>query len=233
MVVAGRDPERGHATVESIREAGGECSFIRADMGQPEDIEALILKTVELYGRLDCAFNNAASAEGVLTLTADLTEEQFDRGMAVNVKGVWLCMKYEIQQMLKQSPAGGAIVNTSSVNGLGGARQAGLYAASKSAVIALTKSAALEYAHQGIRINALVPGPFRTPMLEGVMDQMANHDPEARHQIEQNYEGLVAAGRIGEPSEAAQAVLWLCSDASSYVVGHALVVDGGMSAVMR
>ncbi|HXG66504.1 MAG TPA: SDR family NAD(P)-dependent oxidoreductase, partial [Blastocatellia bacterium] len=183
VALAARGVERGEATAREITAAGGEALFIRADMTKPDDVEMMAAKTVEAYGRLDFAFNNAAS-EGVLKLTGDFTEEEFDDIIGVNLKGVWLCMKHEIRQMLQQQPAGGAIVNTSSINGLGGVAQGALYAATKAGVIALTKSAAQEYAQQGIRVNALVAGGFRTPMLERVFAYASGGDPEAAGAVE-------------------------------------------------
>jgi NAD(P)-dependent dehydrogenase (short-subunit alcohol dehydrogenase family) len=192
-----------------------------------------VARTVETFGRLDYAFNNAARGEGAFGLTADLSEDEFDETMTVNLKAVWLGMKHQIRQMLAQNPKGGAVVNTSSVNGLGGVPQASLYAAAKGGVIALTKSAAREYAGQGIRINILVAGAFRTPMLESVMDRIARETATTRQTVEAQYGGLTASGRIGSPEEAAEAVLWLCSDAASYVIGHSMIVDGGMTCVFR
>jgi NAD(P)-dependent dehydrogenase (short-subunit alcohol dehydrogenase family) len=151
----------------------------------------------------------------------------------MNLKSVWLCMKREIRQMLAQSPAGGAIVNTSSVNGLGGAPGGALYSAAKAGVLALTKSAAREYATQGIRVNALVAGAFRTPMLERVFEVAGGGTSEGRAAVEAQYAGLAAMHRIGMPAEAAEAALWLCSDAASFVTGHSMIVDGGMTAGMR
>ena len=177
--------------------------------------------------------NNAATDEGILTLLADITEDQFDHAMTVNLKAVWLGMKYQIRQMLQQDPPGGAIVNTSSVNGLGGTRQGSIYAAAKAGVLGLTKSAALEYAGRGIRINALVPGAFRTPMLEGLMDRASGGDREARQALESRYAQISPLGRIGRPEEAAEAVVWLCSDAASFMIGHSMIVDGGMTAPTR
>jgi NAD(P)-dependent dehydrogenase (short-subunit alcohol dehydrogenase family) len=207
--------------------------FVRTDVSRAEDVAALIERTVEMYGRLDCAFNNAAAVEEPFALTADFSEEQFDRSMALNLKSIWLCMKAELQQMLKQEPSGVAIVNTSSVNGLGGVRLASLYAAAKAGVIALTKSAALEYGPRGIRINALVAGAFQTPMLEEAMNRMTGGSAEAKEAVTKQYEEMVALGRIGKPEEAAEAVLWLCSAGASYLTGHSLIVDGGLSAAMR
>jgi NAD(P)-dependent dehydrogenase (short-subunit alcohol dehydrogenase family) len=166
-------------------------------------------------------------------MTADLTEEQFERSITLNLKSVWLCMKEEIRQMIAQQPSGGAILNTSSVNGLGGTRQAAFYAAAKAGVLALSKSAALEYARHRIRINALVAGAFSTPMLESVFDRVSGGNPEARQAVVGRYEDMVALGRIGRPEEAAEAALWLCSDAASYVTGHSMIVDGGLTAPVR
>jgi NAD(P)-dependent dehydrogenase (short-subunit alcohol dehydrogenase family) len=166
-------------------------------------------------------------------MTADFSEEQFDRSIALNLKSVWLCMKEEIRQMLAQQPPGGAIVNTSSVNGLGGVPQAAFYAAAKAGVLALTKSAALEYARHGIRVNALVAGGFKTPMLESIFDRMSGGSAEARQAMLERYEDRVPLGRIGRPEEAGEAVLWLCSGAASYVTGHSMILDGGWTAAMR
>lgn len=232
VVLSARGAERGEQVAQEIRAAGGEAMFVRADVARPEEVEALVAKTVEAYGRLDCAFNNAAT-EGVLKATADFTEEEFDQMTAVNLKGVWLCMKHEIQQMLAQQPAGGAIVNTSSVNGLGGVAHGAVYAAAKAGVLALTKSAAQEYARQGVRVNALVAGGFQTPMLERVFERSSGGDPEAASAMAEQVAQMVPLGRIGSPEEAAQAAVWLCSDASSYVTGHSMIVDGGLTAWAR
>ncbi|HZS10029.1 MAG TPA: glucose 1-dehydrogenase [Blastocatellia bacterium] len=231
VVIAARGAERGDAVVREIRAAGGEALFVRTDVSQAGQVEALVAQTVKTYGRLDCAFNNAATEAGVFALTGDFSEEEFDRCIAINLKSVWLCMKYELQQMLGQG--GGAIVNTSSVNGLGGAQQGALYSAAKSGTLALTKSAAREYAERGIRVNALVAGAFRTPMLEGVFERFSGGDPEAAKAVESQYAQLTALKRVGRPEEAAEAVLWLCSDAASYVTGHSMIVDGGMTAPFR
>jgi NAD(P)-dependent dehydrogenase (short-subunit alcohol dehydrogenase family) len=169
LIIAARRAEQGEEVVHEIHKMGAECIFIRADMSEPADVEGLITKTVKTYGRIDCAFNNAA-IEGGMKLLTDFTEVDFDNIINVNLKGLWLCLKHEIQQMLRQEPVGGAIVNTSSVNGLGGVAQGSLYAMTKAGVLALTKSASQEFAQQGIRTNALVAGAFRTPMLERVFE---------------------------------------------------------------
>jgi NAD(P)-dependent dehydrogenase (short-subunit alcohol dehydrogenase family) len=196
-------------------------------------VEALLNEAVRAYGRLDAAFNNAATVDGAFALTADFTEEQFDRSIAMNLKSVWLCMAAEIRQMLTQAPAGGVIVNTASINGLGGASGGSLYSAAKAGVLALTKSAAQEYATKGIRINALVAGAFQTPMLEGVFATAGGNTPEGKAAVEQQYLSLIPMRRIGKPEEAAAAAVWLCSDESSYLTGHSLIVDGGMTAATR
>ncbi len=233
VVLAARSAGRGEAVVREIESAGGSAIFISTDVSHADQVRALISQAVERYGRLDCAMNNAASVEEPLLKTADFTEEQFDRSLALNLKSVWLSMQQEIRQMLAQDPPGGAIVNTSSVNGLGGVPQASLYAMAKAGILALTKSAALEYARQGIRVNALVAGGFRTPMLEDMMDRVSGGNREAREAIEKRYAELVPLGRIGRPEEAAEAALWLCSDAASYVTGHSMIVDGGWTAPYR
>jgi NAD(P)-dependent dehydrogenase (short-subunit alcohol dehydrogenase family) len=231
VVIAARGIERGEAAAQEIRTAGGEALFIRTDVAQSAQVQALIARTVEKYGRLDCAVNNAAASEGVFSLTADFSEEEFDRAIAGSLKSVWLCLKYELQQMVRQG--GGAIVNTSSVNGLGGAMQGSLYSAAKAGVIALTKSASREYAAHGIRVNVLVPGAFRTPMLESVFERYSGGDAEVAKAVEEQYAQLTALNRIGRPEEAAEAALWLCSDAASYVTGHTMIVDGGMTSSFR
>jgi NAD(P)-dependent dehydrogenase (short-subunit alcohol dehydrogenase family) len=206
---------------------------VQADVSLSEDVERLMSSTVEAFGRLDAAFNNAATADGTFALTADFTEEQFDRAVTINLKSVWLCMRSEVRQMLSQSPPGGAIVNTSSVNGLGGAPGGGLYSAAKAGVLALTKSAAQEYALSGVRVNALVAGAFRTPMLDHVFEVVGSGMPEGSPAVEAKYTGLIPMRRIGRPEEAAEVAVWLCSDSASYVTGHSMIVDGGMTAATR
>jgi NAD(P)-dependent dehydrogenase (short-subunit alcohol dehydrogenase family) len=233
LVLAARRAEPGEQVAQELYLAGSEVQFVRADVSLAADVERLISSTVRIYGRLDAAFNNAATTDGALALTADFTEEQFDRTVAMNLKSVWLSMRFEVGQMLSQSPPGGVIVNTSSVNGLGGAPGGALYSAAKAGVLALTKSAAQEYATQGIRVNALVAGAFRTPMLEHVFDVVGSGTPEGPAAVEAQYTGLIPMRRIGRPEEAAEAAVWLCSDAASYVTGHSMIVDGGMTAATR
>ncbi len=233
VVIAARRSDRGQSVQQELVKLGAEAWFLQTDVSQAEQVEALIKATVERFGQLDCAFNNAATLEiGSFQRLADFSEQEFDQHLALNLKSVWLCMKFQIQQMLSQG-SGGAIVNTSSVNGLGGVAQGGLYAAAKAGVLGLTKSAALEYASQNIRVNALVAGGFRTPMLENVFAQMSGGDPAATGAIEAQVAQMVPLGRIGQPEEAAQAVLWLCSPGASYMTGNSLILDGGFTAPYR
>jgi NAD(P)-dependent dehydrogenase (short-subunit alcohol dehydrogenase family) len=214
VVVADIVVEAGEATVAMVKQNGGEAVFIETDVSKEAQVEILVNKTVETYGRLDYAHNNAG-IEG----TADTSsEENWNQIMNVNLKGVWLCLKYEIPQMLEQGK--GAIVNTSSVAGLvaaGGGINA--YSPSKAGVIQLTRDAALAYAKAGIRVNAVCPGVIRTDMIERVIEE---------HPAMKDYlANRAPLGRIGEPDEIAQAVVWLCSDESSFITGVALAVDGG------
>jgi NAD(P)-dependent dehydrogenase (short-subunit alcohol dehydrogenase family) len=219
VVVADIDTVAGRDTVESIGRQGGEALFIRVDVSKAPEVESMIEQTVSAFGRLDCAHNNAGIS-GVAAYTADHSEEDWDRLMDVNLKGVWLCMKYEIPVMLSQG--GGVIVNTSSQVGLVGWPGASAYVASKHAVNGLTKAAALEYADRRIRINAVCPAVIRTPFIEKAI---ANDPDGERRRV-----SLLPIGRMGKPEEVAGAVLYLCSDAASYVIGHTLVVDGGFIA---
>ena len=210
----------GVETVQCIESAGGQAAFIQANVTIAAEVEAMVAATVQAFGRIDCAFNNAGIEEEHMRL-ADCTEAVFDRIMNVNVKGVWLCMKYQLAQMMKQG--GGSIVNTASVAGLVGAPKMSAYSGSKHAVLGLTKSAALEYGRKNIRVNAVCPGVIRTAMF----DRAVLADPKVGPSVAQ----LHPIGRIGEPEEVAAVVLWLCSDAASFVTGHAHTVDGGLTAV--
>ena len=209
----------GEETVGQIQAAGGEATFVRADVSQTDEVEALLRETLETYGRLDCAHNNAG-VEGELAATADCAEANWDRTIAINLKGVWLCMRSEIPQMLQQG--GGAIVNTSSAAGLVGFPTLPAYVASKHGVAGLTRTAALEYAEQRVRVNAVCPGVIQTAMI----DRIVGGDAEAEAQ----FTALEPVGRMGSPAEVAQAVVWLCSDAASFVTGVAMPVDGGLVA---
>ena len=216
VMIADYVPESAERTVKIIKDAGGEASCVAADVSVTKQVEMMVAKTVETYGRLDGAFNNAG-IEGKMADTIAYPEDVFDRVIAINLKGVWLCLKYEIAQMLQQG--GGAIVNTASGAGLVGVVGLSAYVASKHGVIGLTKTAALEYAKAGIRVNAVCPGVIQTPMVA----RLTSSRPDLS-------EALVAAepiGRTGKPEEIAEAVVWLCSDAASFVTGHAMSVDGG------
>jgi NAD(P)-dependent dehydrogenase (short-subunit alcohol dehydrogenase family) len=229
VAIASRGRERGEAVLEELKASGGEAEFVQADLSRAGDVAGLMTRTLARFGRIDVAVNNAGSIEvGVFKPVAELEDAEFDQHFAANLKSVWLCMKHEIMQMLAQG--GGAIVNTSSVTGLGGAPQSAFYAAAKAAVVGLTKSAALEYATRNIRINALVPGAFATPMLETVFERISPADPAT---AEAMYRKRIPLGRIGQPEEAADATLWLCSDQASYVTGHSLIIDGGLTAAFR
>ncbi len=196
VVIAARGQKRAQEVVHEIVAAGGLCSYVPADMANPADVIHVMEQTVALHGRIDCAFNNAAGEAALMTATADLSEEQFDRAIAVNLKAVWLGMKLQIQQMLKQDPQGGAIVNTSSLNGLGGTRLASVYAMCKAGINSLTKSAAQEYAQQGIRVNALVAGGFETPLLDSVIDLYTGGDSAKRGAVEAQYKQMIPMGRF-------------------------------------
>lgn len=219
VVVSDVDAEGAEETVSLIKGAGGEATFIHCDVSKAAQVEALVAKTIEVYGRLDAAHNNAG-VEGARVFVAEFPEDEFDKVIAVDLKGVWLCMKYEIPQMLKQG--GGAIVNTSSAAGLMGMRNGAAYSSAKHGVVGLTKTAALEYAKDGIRVNAVCPGAVRT----GMTSRLMGNDPER----EAWYMSIQPIGRFGTAEEIAETVVWLCSDAASFVTGHAMPVDGGVMA---
>lgn len=219
VAVSDIDASRGEETVAIIRDSGGDAVFIQADVAQAEDAERLIAETVDAFGRLDYAFNNAG-IEGETALTADCSIENWDRVIAINLRGVWLCMKYQIPRMLRNG--GGSIVNCSSVAGLVGFAGSPAYVASKHGLVGLSRTAALEYATSGIRVNAVCPGVIQTAMI----DRVIRASPEA----EERLVGLEPIGRLGRPEEIADSVLWLCSDSSSFVTGQAIAVDGGFVA---
>ncbi|HYD63193.1 MAG TPA: SDR family oxidoreductase [Noviherbaspirillum sp.] len=220
VAVVDVDAKGGEETVALIAQAGGEAFFTKTDISKADQVDAMVAGVVRQFGRLDCAFNNAGIEIEHLPL-AEADEETFDRLMSVNVKGVWLCMKHEIRQMLKQG--GGAIVNTASVAGLVGAPLQPLYAASKHAVVGMSKTAAAEYGKAGIRINTVCPGIIRTTMLERALER----EPRREKMIVKVH----PIGRLGEADEIANAAVWLCSDAASFVTGHQLAVDGGLTAI--
>ena len=219
VAIADLDVKRGEETLDRVRQAGGDAIFIKTDVSSEADVAAMVAKTVETYGKLDCAFNNAGIHKEFVSTVA-FTEPEWNEMIDVNLKSVWLCMKHEIPHMLKQGK--GAIVNTSSAAGLVGAPSNPAYPASKHGVVGMTKSTALEFARKGIRVNCVCPGPTRTGMNEALT---ATH-PE----MVKAMDARVPMGRIGEPEEVAAAAIWLCSDEASYITGHALPVDGGIVA---
>jgi NAD(P)-dependent dehydrogenase (short-subunit alcohol dehydrogenase family) len=204
------------SAAEELAAQGHKALAIHCDVADDAQVEAMVERTVATFGRLDAAYNNAG-VQNIVAETADATRADFDRVMAINLRGVWSCMKFELRQMRKQGS--GAIVNCSSLGGLVGAPGRGTYHAAKHGVLGLTKNAALEYAARGIRINAVCPGIIDTPMVPSMRATQA----EAMRELMKD----VPIGRLGRAEEIADAVLWLCSSAASFVIGHALAVDGG------
>jgi len=221
VVLADWNEEAAQSAAKALANKGHKTLAIRCDVSDDAQVEAMVKQAVATFGRLDAAYNNAG-VQNVLAETADTTREDYDRVMGINLRGEWSCMKFELQQMRKQGS--GAIVNCSSLGGLVGGAERGIYHAAKHGVLGFTKSAALEYAARGIRINAVCPGLIWTPMA----DQMvAAGQGEALKAMEKS----IPMGRVGRPEEIANAVLWLCSDAASYVTGQSISVDGGF--IMR
>ena len=217
VVLAARRAKESEETLQLVKKAGRDGIFVKTDVASEHEIEQLVELAVGKYGRLDYAFNNAGVVEDA-TSFVDQTSSVFDNIMNINVKGVWLSMKYEIPQMLKNG--GGAIVNNSSGLGVIGMPQMPVYIASKHAVLGLTKSAALEYAKSGIRINAVAPGAIETEMFEKLV--------EGKKQLRDTFNSMHPIGRVGKSEEIANAVVWLLSEKASFVTGHTLLVDGGL-----
>jgi NAD(P)-dependent dehydrogenase (short-subunit alcohol dehydrogenase family) len=218
LVVADISEQGNQETARMVEDLGGRVLTVKCNVTQAEDVKAALDKTIETFGRLDFAFNNAG-VEQKNAATAEIEAEEWDRIVDTNLRGVFLCLKHEIPLMLKQG--GGAIVNTSSGAGVIGIKGGAAYTAAKHGVIGLTKSAALDYASQNIRVNAVAPGYVDTPM----MDRFTGGTSKGREQVIAEE----PIGRMGKPEEIAAAVLWLCSDAAAFVVGHALVIDGGQT----
>ncbi len=216
VVVVDLDGATGSETVSLIRDAGGEATFVQADVGSSADIQRMVRTAVETFGGLDCAINNAVCGIGRVPL-ADIGEDDWNRAQAVNITGFFLCMKYEIRAMLERG--GGAIVNIGSGNEHSSQPGLSWYLGAKQAIYGMTKCAALDYAGRGIRINAVGPGSMWTPALRQTAEDIPRHV--------QTLSAMTPLGRLAEPEEVAEAAVWLCSPAASYVVGHTLVADGG------
>jgi NAD(P)-dependent dehydrogenase (short-subunit alcohol dehydrogenase family) len=221
VTIAGRDPDKG---ARAARDLGGSAHFARADVAHAEQVAAIIDDAVRRWGRLDMAVNAAALADLRPALTADITEQEWDQTIAADLKGVWLAMKYELPAMIRTG--GGSIVNVSSVNGLSATPMAAAYCVAKHGLHGLSRTAALEYSKQGIRVNVVCPGAHATPMLHGVFDKLS---PGAPDKAEAMYRERIPMARIADPLECARAIVWLLSDAASYVTGAVLTVDGGLS----
>lgn len=219
IAVADWKEDKNQETLKRIGKAGSEGIFIRCDVSKSQEVKAMMSKIITKYGKLDFAFNNAG-IEGSMASVHECSEENWDKTISVNLKGVWLCMKYEIPQMLKQGK--GVIVNMSSVAGLIGFANLPAYVSSKHAIVGLTKTAALENAKTGIRVNAVCPGVIKTEMI----DRITGKDKA----VEKQYEGMEPVGRMGKPEEIAESVIWLCSEAASFITGVALPADGGWMA---
>jgi NAD(P)-dependent dehydrogenase (short-subunit alcohol dehydrogenase family) len=221
VVLADWNESAAQTAAKELADKGHKTLAIRCDVSDDDQVEATVKQTVATFGQLDAAYNNAG-VQNILAETADTTRDDYDRVMGINLRGVWSCMKFELQQMRQQGS--GAIVNCSSLGGLVGGAERGIYHAAKHGVIGFTKSAALEYAGRGIRINAVCPGLIQTPMSDRMV---AEGQGPALKAIEKS----IPMGRVGRPEEIADAVLWLCSSAASYVTGQSISVDGGF--IMR
>jgi NAD(P)-dependent dehydrogenase (short-subunit alcohol dehydrogenase family) len=226
VVIAGRNVSKGEKALQKLKQIHSNVIFVQTDVSKSYEVKKMVESTVEAYGKLDFAFNNAGNADGNPALTHEFSEVDFDNMMGVTIKGVWLCLKYELQAMLKNES--GSIVNTSSLDALICSPGTTAYAAGKSGVIALTKSVAQEYGGKGIRVNTLTPGAIRTPMIETKFDNLSEEQAQL---LEEKYNRLNALGRIGRPEEAASTVMWLFSDEASFITGQNIIVDGGVSFV--
>jgi NAD(P)-dependent dehydrogenase (short-subunit alcohol dehydrogenase family) len=231
VAIIGRDRTRGEAAAHDLMAlagSDGQVLFVAADVADADQLRQAVDTVIARWGGLDHAVNSAAYAPTIAAPTAELPEVEFDRTVAVNLRGAWLSMKYEIAAMLKSG--NGSIVNVSSANGFTGTPMAAAYCASKWALHGLSRTAAVEYGARGLRINVVCPGPIRTPMLEGVFDQLAASQRDIdRAKAESMYASHVPLGRIGEADEVARTIAWLLSSAASFVNGAVLAVDGGFT----
>lgn len=232
LIMTGRQAKSDSA-MALIGETSTRPLYVSTNQGDNDAVKALFERIRMEYGRLDIAVNNAANEMGIGKRLHEFEVDEYEAAVGANLRGVWLCMQQEIRQMLSQQPRGGAIVNISSVNGLGGVSSGSIYAAAKAGVIALAKSASQEVATQNIRINALAPGAHYTPLLQKALNMHSGGDEHKLDQVKRMYLAAIPQQRFGAPDEAAQAIAWLCSDAASYVNGHTMIIDGGMSSMMR
>jgi NAD(P)-dependent dehydrogenase (short-subunit alcohol dehydrogenase family) len=231
LVVASRHPDPDVAEIAAS--VGSSAEHVVADVTRAADVERLVDVALAKFGRLDGAFNNAAAGTGALSTLPEQTEATFDEALTDNLKSVWLCMRAELRAFAAAAPTRGAIVNMSSVNGLGAAPGAALYSAGKAGVIALSKGVAIDTAAQGIRVNVIAAGAFATPMLERMVGKLAEGAGVTPAQVAASYQARIPMGRLGDAAEAAEAAAWLLSDAASYVTGSTMVVDGGLTAFAR
>ncbi|WP_075980719.1 SDR family NAD(P)-dependent oxidoreductase [Bacillus massilinigeriensis] len=224
VVVVGRNSSKGEEAIQELKQIHSDVVFLSKDVSQSSEIKQMVDETLSIFGTLDFAFNNACHAEMTPARTHEFSEEDFDRMMGITIKSVWLCMKYELQAMLKGG--GGSIVNTSSLDAFVCHPGITAYTVGKSGIITLSKCVAREYGKQGIRVNTLTPGAIRTPMIERKFEGLSK---EEGNMLEEKYQNINALGRMGTPEEAANVVTWLMSEKSSYITGQNIILDGGVS----
>jgi NAD(P)-dependent dehydrogenase (short-subunit alcohol dehydrogenase family) len=223
VVIVGRDQNKGESAIHKLNQIHSDVMYLSADISKSSDVQQMVHTTVSTFGKLNLAFNNAGNAEGKSALTHEFSEEAFDNMIGVTIKGVWLCMKYELQAMLENG--GGSIVNTSSLDAFLCSPGTTAYATGKSGIITLTKCVAQEYGKHGIRVNSLTPGAIRTPMIERKFEGLSLEEAKI---LEGRYNSLNALGRIGTSKEAAAVVTWLMSDEATYITGQNIIADGGI-----